>query len=309
MITTVTLNAAIDKTYSVKSFEMDRVSRVSDMIAVPGGKGINVARVARLLGEPVTAAGFVAGFNGQFIRSGLDTEGIPHDFTEVPGESRLCLTVLDADNGTQTELLEPGPAIAESSLQSLKEKVKALAGRSTHVCFSGSLPLGCPPTLYAELITLAKDAGAEAVLDASGDALAAGLEAMPLLIKPNEHEIVRLLGRPASSDDELAACIRELMQRGIRHVVVSLGARGALAGSGGRVRRVAIPAIRAVNPVGSGDAMVAGMVTALRRGSGDADAVRFGAACGTANALQMQAGVVTAEDVERIYRSVTVTDY
>ncbi|WP_068773740.1 1-phosphofructokinase [Paenibacillus sp. FJAT-26967] len=309
MITTVTLNAAIDKTYTVSSFEMNRVLRIGQMIAVAGGKGVNVARVARTLGEPVTAAGFAAGFNGQFIRQGLDAEGIGHDFIEVPGESRLCLTVLDAQNGTQTELLEPGPEIPLPNLEELKSKIASLAAASTHVCFSGSLPAGCPADLYAELIRLAQHAGASAVLDASGDALAAGLEARPLLIKPNEHEIERLLGRAASSDDDLAVCLRQLMGLGIRHVIVSLGGRGALAGSDGHLRRVQLPPVAAVNPVGSGDAMVAGMVTAIRRGYGDADMVRFGAACGSANALHAQAGAVTMEEVERLYREIRVTDY
>lgn len=311
MITTVTLNAAIDKTYTVPHFGTDNVFRVQSMTAVAGGKGINVARVTKTLGEDVTATGFVAGSHGAFITSGLDREKIAHDFVQVDGESRQCITVLDpADSNRQTELLEPGPTITNGQLDAMKRKIGELAKRSTHMVFSGSLPKGCPAGTYAELIEEARSANGSLrlILDTSGDALVAGIEAKPTLIKPNEHEIRKLLGQAAGTEADLIACIRDLMGRGIPYVIVSLGGDGALAGCNGAVYRVQFPPMEIVNPVGSGDSMVSGMVVAMKRGYSDADLLRFGCACGSANALTSSAGNVRPEDVDLLFAAVSVAE-
>ncbi|MGG4395069.1 1-phosphofructokinase [Paenibacillus thiaminolyticus] len=307
MITTVTLNAAIDKTYIVSGFALDKLYRVEQMTATAGGKGINVARVIHALGEEVTASGFAAGFHGQMILHKLNEEGIPADFVHVEGESRVCLNILDPGRGTQTELLEQGPAVTLINLDAMRDKVGTLAARSTHIVFSGSLPQGCPPALYAELIEIARRAGAIPILDTSGAALEEGVKSAPALIKPNEHEVGKLTGGGAdASEDEVMPAIRRLMDAGIEQVVISLGARGALAGVRGALYRVTLPAVEAINPVGSGDSMVAGLVVADKRGLSAEDGLTLGAACGTANALMPSAGHVRLDDVESLRTQIQV---
>ncbi|MEF3302631.1 1-phosphofructokinase [Paenibacillus sp. GYB003] len=306
MITTVTLNAAIDKTYVLDSFPLGKVSRVAEMISVPGGKGINVARVAKQLGGAVKATGFVGGSNGDFIVRELTRAGIENDFVRVEGESRLCLNMIDASAWTSTELLEPGPTLTASHVEAMKEKVKLLAAQSAIVAFSGSLPKGVPATLYAELVEIAKAQGAEAFLDTSGEALVEGVKAKPAFIKPNEDEIDKLLGRKPERESELHDCVRRLTEQGIGCVVVTLGASGSLAGCGGKLYRIRAPRIDAVNPVGSGDSFVAGMAVALAAGEPIERALALATAAGTANALNRQAGHVEPDDVERLLEQVRI---
>jgi len=307
MITTVTLNAAIDKTYIVPGFQKSRLFRVEQTVSEAGGKGINVARVITLLGGSAIAIGFIAGMQGRVIADSLTAQGVPHEFTLAEGESRVCLTVLDPESeADQTELLEPGPLVDNGHLDALRAKVDTLAARSSLVVLSGSMPRGCPVDIYAELAAIAMNRGAKVVLDTSGEALAAGVEARPFLIKPNEHEIGTLLGATPRKDAELIDAVRELMGRGIACVVVSLGARGAIAGWFGELYRVTAPKIDAVNPVGCGDSMVAGLVTAIERGCAARSSLRLGAACGAANALQLRAGVVAPGDVHRLLQEVRI---
>lgn len=311
LITTVTLNAAIDKTYTVPDFNLNHNYRVNDMVATAGGKGINVARVAATLEHPVMATGFVAGSQGRFITEGLNREHITNDMVEVDGESRLCITILDpVKPNEQTELLEPGPTIQPEAIQVLSSKLERLAKDSTSMVFSGSLPKGCHADTYAQLIhtVRASNPNLRIILDTSGDALVAGLEARPFLIKPNEHEIEKLVGRPVTSQDDLFECICTLMEQGIACVVVSLGEKGSIAGYQGKLYRVTFPPLEIINPVGSGDSMVCGMVVAFERGYAIEDVLRLGSACGSANALMVGAGCVQREDVERLFQLVQVEE-
>jgi len=307
MITTVTLNAAIDKTYYIPGFGSNALYRADETLATAGGKGINVARVIHALGEDVTATGFVAGYNGMAIVDMLRQEGIQADFLSVSGESRLCLNIIDPVGGSQTELLEAGPVITPEAIEAMKAKIEELASRSSHVVFSGSMPKGCGTDLYADLIQIARSQGAIPILDTSGDALIAGIQSKPYLIKPNEHEVTKLTDGSADNEDEIVRAVQQLMQDGISNVIISLGERGALAGCDGRLYGVSIPRVEAVNAVGSGDSMVAGLVVADHRGCSPEERLKLGAACGTANALMPSAGMVKLSDVESLLRDIQVT--
>lgn len=308
VVTTVTLNAALDKVYTVPQYTLDRVHRIGSAVTVPGGKGINAARVLRALSVPVRVAGFVAGHTGRQLLDLLQAEGIAADtIAAAAGETRLAITVLDPVASTQTELIEAGPCIAGDELAAMRRKVETLARDSAWVVFSGSLPEGCPPCTYAELIQLAKAQGARTALDASGAALAAGLAGGPDLVKPNADEAAQFAGMPVASPDTAMVAASILVQAGAGLAVVSLGAEGALAATREAVYRITIPNVRIVSPLGSGDAMVAGLVAASLQHEGDLPAIlKHGAACGTAAALHKMAGVVTPADVEALERQIEV---
>lgn len=306
MITTVTMNAAIDKTYITPSFAIDKLHRVKEMYAFAGGKGINVARVVHALQEPVTASGIIAGHNGKFIEAALAEEGIVHQFVAVEGESRLCLAITDPSTGSVTELLEAGPALTEEDVEQMKLTIAKLARTSTHVVMSGSLPQGCPVTFYKDCVDIIRKNGASPILDTSGDALVSGMEGRPLLIKPNEHEVLKLTGSDHADEDAILQAIHAVMEQGIQSVVVSLGAQGALAGMYNRIYRVTIPKVEVLNTVGSGDSMIAGLVVGDKRGLLPEEQLKLGAACGTANALTPAAGMVSLPQVEELMKSISV---
>lgn len=310
MITTVTLNAALDKVYTVPDFRLSQVHRLQHAVTVPGGKGINAARVLRLLGAPATAAGIVAGHTGRQVLDGLRTEGIAADFVEAAhGETRLAITVLGSAPSTQTELIEEGPSVTRDELAALRRKIATLAQSSAWVVFSGSLPQGCPKELYAELIALAKAQGARTALDASGEALAAGLQGGPDLVKPNAEEAARYAGVTAITPDTAKDTASQLVQAGAKLAVISLGADGAVAAAAGTLYRVTVPNVPIISPLGSGDAMVAGMVaSALRNPDHIPQMLRYGAACGTAAALHPMAGVLRTEDVTMLEQQISVLE-
>jgi tagatose 6-phosphate kinase len=307
MITTVTLNAAIDKTYYVPAMVNYDVIRVKRMYALPGGKGINVARVVQQLGLPVTVTGIIGGSNGIFIERELTKQLIAHDFVRVDGESRICLNIMDESNGESTEILESGPTISQYDVEAIKQKVQELAQLSRIVTFSGSLPNGAEAGLYAELIQLAKQAGAVVFLDTSGAALVEGIKLIPYLIKPNKEEVAALLGKPVREEGELYPLIHQYMNQGITCVVVTLGSIGSIVGMNGVLYRVLAPNVQAVNSVGSGDSFIAGMAIAVYRGYSDEQCLRFATAAGSANALTNIAGSLDPDELDRLEKRVEVS--
>lgn len=307
MITTVTLNTALDITYTVPQFQVNQLHRMSAYLTVPGGKGVNVARVLKTLGESVIATGYVAGFQGRALLAGLKEEAIPSDFIMLQnGESRRAITILDPSQGTSTELVEEGPTITETEIQELRLKVESLAKDSDWMLFCGSLPLGCPTWIYAELTEIAHHQGAKVGLDTRGDALREGLLGKPDLVKPNEHELADLAGIRSDDDEATLKAISSLVDDNTQLVVVSQGERGALACHTGNLYRIRIPQVAAINPVGSGDSMMAGIITALHRGQDITDALRLGAACGTVNTLHKAAGKVTIREIDTILKEIQI---
>ncbi|MCM3081698.1 1-phosphofructokinase family hexose kinase [Brevibacillus invocatus] len=309
MLVTVTLNAAVDKTYLLPRFQLGEVHRARTVQTQAGGKGINVARVAKRLGmEQVIATGFVAGANGRYIRHGCELEGIQPDFMETPGESRTCLAFVDEASGSVTEVLEQGAVVSEEAFEQLKPKLERLARSASCVVLSGSLPGGLPSDTYRTLIQLVRDAGSLPVLDTSGEGLRIGLEGRPYAIKPNREEAEVLLGYRLESDLEKRQAVIDLISMGAEHVLLSLGQEGAWFGSAKEIwsyEAVRLP--QAIHTVGCGDSLLAGMVTGRLQGMAWNDAVRLGMACGASNACSIGAGQVELEVVERLRQQVKGT--
>ncbi|WP_199615711.1 1-phosphofructokinase family hexose kinase [Paenibacillus alkalitolerans] len=307
MITTVTLNAAIDKTYYVDTFVPGRVSRADRVLAVPGGKGLNVARVIRTLGYETLATGIVGGNNGNFIRTGLDRIGIAHDFvTTIGGESRLCLNIISQHPCLSTEILEPGPKVSEEETKAVFAKVSMLAAVSDIVVLSGSLPAGMPSDTYKLLIERIREQGALPFLDSSTAALRNGLEAKPFLVKPNEDEAESLLGVDVRNEESLVKALRHRMTEGIDCIVVTRGAAGSIAGFRGQCYRVHAPVITPLNTVGCGDSFVAGMAVGFQRQWEIEQILTFATAVSAANALTEHAGEVYGADVERLSKEIRI---
>jgi 1-phosphofructokinase len=259
MIATVTLNPAIDKSLIVARFAVGKTNRGEVTRTDAGGKGINVAKAVKQFGVEVCALGFVAGSNSRFILEALAASGIPADFSNVPGETRVNLKIRDPVYGTETELNEPGFQVFPEHLQAMREKIKEYSPRCEVMIFSGSLPPGAPPETFAELITIASALGAKCMLDTAGPALRHGLEARPLLLKPNRAEVEELLQVPLRTRRELAEAARQLLEMGAEEAVISMGADGAVAATKRDLLSARPPAVASRSSVGAGDAMVAAL--------------------------------------------------
>ncbi len=305
MITTVTLNVAIDKAYVVDAVEKGTVMRVLKCTNTAGGKGLNVAKVARLCGEEVMATGFVGGHAGAYIEEMLDAQGVPNSFVHTECETRSCINILASD-GSSTEFLEPGAPVAEEHVSEFLKLFSSLVDKSEVLTISGSVPQGVPGDLYAKMIEMAKERGKKILLDTSGELLRKGIEACPTMIKPNDDEIEALLGVPVSNREEIIAGARQLHERGIPYVVVSLGADGALVVCDEGVFHGRPPKIETVNTVGCGDSMTAAFAVSFARGYDIRQALTYAVAVSAANALTMETGQFKPEDMERLLPFVTV---
>ena len=306
MIVTLTLNAAIDKTYYVDSFSAGNVHRIKRLIAEPGGKGNNVAKVIKLLGGEVTASGCIAGSSGTFIEESLAARGIRTAFVRIPGESRICLNIIDESDSSSTELLEQGPAAEAADLEAVKAAVQRLSAQASIVVMSGSLVQGANDGLYTELIDIARSCGARVYLDTSGEALVKGIRARPDFIKPNKTELAQLAGRDSFDRQQCLETALKLQEEGIRQVCVTLGEQGAVACIDGVVYRVHPPVVAVINSVGCGDAFVAGMVYADELGLSAEVRLRMAAAAAAANAMSEKAGDLDRVVYERFLREVRV---
>lgn len=307
MISTITLNTSIDKAYKMSApIAVYEVSRVSEVIDVAGGKGLNCARAIQALNTKVVATGFVGGNNGRLLLDLLDKDGVAHDFVQVKEETRCCINVLDPD-GKSTEFLEPGRPVSEVEFQQLLQKIDTLAQDISTFTINGSTPVGVPADAYTQIIRTIKAHGAKVLLDTSGHTLASAVSdaakeagALPDLIKPNTDEMAQILGREVFGEDEALAAAKEIHARGVSYVVVSLGAKGALLVCNEGIFVGRPPKIELVNPVGSGDTMVGALAVGIAEGASAKDMLARAIACATANCLSAATGHFDPADVERL---------
>lgn len=304
MILTVTANPAIDKAYFVDRFEMGQVHRPLRIAASAGGKGLNVSRVATILGQPVTAMGFLGGSAGEFIRTEVEKLGITPAFTEVEGETRTCINIADS-TGRSGELLEPGPEVSAGAARDfLREFEKRLDGCAI-VCVSGSLPKGLDSGFYRELVRIAKGKGKPIIVDTSGKTMLDVLEESPFMVKPNDEELAQLLGYGPKTEEDIQKALLLLKEKGVAVPFVTLGGDGAMALIEGKVYRFRGPKVTVKSAVGSGDSTVAGIAVGLCRGMDMVDAIRLGMASGTANTQFDKTGYVSQELVAQYYPDIT----
>lgn len=304
MILTVTANPAIDKAYFVDSFTMGQVHRPLRVSATAGGKGLNVARVAHILGTPTTAMGFIGGGAGEFIRRETEKLGITPAFTPIRGgETRTCINIADR-NGLSGELLEPGPPVTEEEKQAFLEQFLTQLKTCRMVCVSGSLPKGLDASFYCQLVQLARAKDRKIIVDTSGSALQAVMEAGPYMIKPNAQELMQLLGLRSLSLRDIRRGLEMLRQRGISVPLVTMGGDGAYALVDGEMYHFTGPQVTVRSAVGSGDSTVAGIAVGLCSGMTVTDAIRLGLAAGTCNTQYDETGMVDPEMVSRLFTQI-----
>ena len=293
MIVCVAGNPSVDRLIEIEALVAGEIHRPTSLVVLPGGKGLNVARVCAALGCTVTATGIVAGHAGRWISEALAHDGVPARFAWGPGETRSCLSVLDQATCALTEFYESGTAGTAETWSDLVGIVSELLNSARWLALSGSLLPGTPVEGYAQLIDRAAAAGVPAVIDSRGPWLAAALEAGPALVKINAHEASELLDEPVTDRDRGVAAARTIRDRagGDGHAVaITLGEAGmVLLDPDGRAFAGSTPA-RGRYPVGSGDALLAGLVAALADREPWAAAAAAGLGAGAANAEIAGAG-------------------
>ena len=303
MITTVTLNPAIDTRYFIEDFKEGRLFRAEKTIKSPGGKGLNVTKVLRQMGADVVATGIIGGKNGEWIQENLKKMDIKEEFYVSSAETRVCIAVLAKHS--ETEILESGEELTDSDLRAFEKKLMELVKKSDVITMSGSLPKGMEAGYYQKLVELVNRKGKKVILDTSGKSLLEGVKGKPYLIKPNFDELEYVLGESIDGRDKIKKAVEKLKNLGAQNVLVSLGGEGAIY-FGEEILKITIPKIKIHNTVGSGDSSVAGFAKGLDDGLELNEILKLSMACGMSNAQSMETGRVIPEDVKEFMENITV---
>ena len=312
MIVTVTLNTAIDKTLSVPNFRLGRRHRTVEQTTMPGGKGVNVARVLKTLGAPVIATGLAGGPTGTRIVEQLTQLSVLSDFVRISEESRTNTAVIDPTTGEQTEINERGPKVSPHEVELFVDKLLYLAKGASICVFAGSLPRDVDTDIYAFLIRELRRLNVTTVVDTDGDPLRRAVRAEPDVIFPNVLEAEELVGHEFNDDEDRTYAVREMCELGARNAVMTMhdGVFARMRGDGPEpsIYRVRVRggAIEPRATVGSGDAFLAGFVAARYQGKPVEQALAFGVACGAESTQHLGAGLIDPERVERLLGEVEV---
>jgi 1-phosphofructokinase family hexose kinase len=314
MIVTVTLNTAIDKTLSVPNFRLGRRHRTVEQTTMPGGKGVNVARVLKTLGAPVIATGLAGGATGTRIVDQLTQLSVLSDFVRIGEESRTNTAVIDPTTGEQTEINERGPKVTPHEVELFVDKLLYLAKGASVCVFAGSLPRDVDTDIYAFLIRELRRLNVTTVIDTDGDPLRRAVRSEPDIITPNVLEAEELVGHEFNDDEDRTYAVKEMCELGAREAIMTMGdgvfarmlpADGSAEPALYRVR-VRGGAIEPRATVGSGDAFLAGFVASRYQGRSVEDSLAFGVACGAESTQHLGAGLVDPERVERLLGEVEV---
>lgn len=301
MIVTLTMNPALDIATAIERLVPDHKLRCTAPLIDPGGGGINVARTIHKLGSNALAIFPAGGATGARLAALLASEGVSCAVIPIAGETRESFAVTDRAIGRTYRFVLPGPALSSAEQDACRLRVAAIEPVPPWLVLSGSLPPEVPGAFYADLVREQSARGIKVAVDSSGDALAACAGAGAFILKPSLAELASLVGRPITDETDEETAAHGLIDRAFaRHVIVSLGARGALWVSATRCQRFAAPKVPTVSAIGAGDAMLAGIVLALSRDAAMSDAIRYGIAAGAAAATAPGTGLADPALVARL---------
>ena len=308
MIICITPNPAVDRTLTLSQLIPGEVHRAEKVMIAAGGKGLNVARSIRTLSGQPLCMGFVGGHAGRLLSDLAQEEGLDCSWTWVNTETRNCM-ILVSSHGDATVINEPGAPVTSYDWQRLQNDVLQVSSQATLVCLSGSLPPDSSPDDFRTLLRMLLQGGKPVWVDTSGTALDVALVQPGICIKVNGAEISKSLGFEVKDETSAERALTMLGERGIVACVITLGAEGALLGTKEKRWHAQGPSIHVVSTVGSGDAFLGGLVSALDRGSDWEEALRDAVAAGTANALSAGGGRFTTQEFQEIRKQIQMKSW
>lgn len=303
----VTPNPSIDRTTAVPDFAVGGVCRAVSVTAICGGKGVNVARVLHRLGWPAIAAGPIGGHTGQHAAALAGAEGLRTAWTWVTADTRVSAIIVDPGTGDATVVNEPGPMIAPNDWDRLIDDTATMARNCAAVAISGSFPRSVSEDEITRLIRTTYFACQDIYVDTSGPALAQAIAAGAPVIKVNGEELGVVLGETVETHAQAIDAGRRVARQGIAIVAITLGGDGAVLVDATGAWTATAPHVEVVNPVGSGDAFLAGLAVGRASRRPPDECLRYAVATGTANALGFSGGEVSPQDVDRLLPDIVVT--
>lgn len=305
MILCVCPNPSVDSYAWLDQLNPGEVNRIIEQKEFPGGKGIHVALALNEINEPSCVLGFWAGATGRWIREKCSDRSIPCYGPRVEGSNRKCYTFMPVTNSSavnNTELLEPGPAIKPGDYKLFVEDFERISRTSGLVCLSGSWPPGVVETAYRDLIVIARQNNKRIILDASGPQLEQALKAQPYAIHLNLKEAKSLY-----QTGDVKSILNSLSDH-VELIALTSGNEGLYLTYRGNIIHACINIEQVFSAVGSGDCLTAGIAYAIHHNMSLTDIAKWGVACGTANCLREDLGMLYKGDVNDLMGQINIKE-
>jgi len=310
MITTVTLNPALDITMELNQLVSNQYNSVKKVSRIPGGKGINISKAITAFGLDTMSLGFLGGHAGHFIAEQLREVGITTNFWHIEEETRTNVIIIEQNQKIHTLLSDPGPRISQRDLDRFMSIFSRVMAQSRIVALSGSVPKDVPDDIYYQLIELAHQKNVQTILDASGIYFEKALEAKPLLAKPDLRASGnRVFNKPVDSQENAIKIAHEIVNRGIQIAVISYQDTKDIIATSDKVWLAETINKQIVNIIGTAEAIIAGFAIKLMEEKKEdmSDIIKFAMACGLASASTDEEEFHTKDDVIRCLPCIKVT--
>ena len=303
MILSICPNPSVDIFVWMDAIQAGKVNRAKKEQHFPGGKGVHVALACAELGEKVTLMGFWGGPTGDWIRKECAGYGVQSAGVEVPGWSRTCQSFKSQNEFDETEILGVGPTVTGDRQHKLERMLEKLLPDASCVSMSGSWPEGASPDGYARLIRVCHQHGKPVYLDCSGEQLQLALQEKPFAVHLNTTEAGEIFG-----DMEPGKLVSALA-RHCSLAALTAGREGLFLSNGKQTVHGKVHIDRCFSAVGSGDCLVAGLMAAHLKKMDLEDTARLGVACGAANCLRKDLGMLHKKDVDRLFSQVIIKPF
>jgi 6-phosphofructokinase 2 len=304
-IITITFSPCVDKSTAVSSLIPEKKMKCTAPKLEPGGGGINVARVIKKLGGTATAIFPSGGYTGKFLNHLMNIEEVPFTHIQIKNETRENVIVLDESTNKQYRFGMPSAALLETEWQQCLhavEKIKDIG----YIIVSGSLPLGVPINIYAQISKITKKKNAKLIIDTSGAALRAAYKETVYLLKPNMAELCTLAGKALLHENEVEENAKLIIAKGDCEIlIISMGEKGAMLVTKDITETIKPPQVKRKSTVGAGDSMVAGIVYYLSEGKSIVEAAKYGVACGTAATINTGTELCKKTDADKLYKTIS----
>jgi len=314
MITTVTLNPALDKLYLINDFQIHKLHRLGDLIrtgTTPGGKAINVAIYLQRLGLDTNAMGFIGGHTGRIVEEMVREENVTTNFIFVEHETRIDITIIDEKNDTLTEINESGPPVFQEDLDAFLQRYERILDDSEMVILSGSIPPNVPPDIYATLIQMANHRGVKTIINTAKSPLELAIEAGPTIVYPDMRSAYNMYGEKTETLDDYVrlAQLIESKNSNIEMVIFTNPVRDIfVAGVQGTHYQAKIEDLKIVNLFGFGDALVGGLAHAHHRQESFMETLKNGLASGLINVESIKKQIADIEKIEKAKPRIKLTE-
>jgi len=304
MILVVCPNPSVDTFVYVNDFQSGKANRANKEVSFPGGKGVHVALAIAELDEEVSLLGFWGGTEGEWIIQQCTSKyGIQCYGPYVNSSSRRCITLKTNNEFDETELLGVGPVISKTDFNNYLSTYKLLLKETDLIVFSGSWSKGVSDDSYAQLAQIATSKNIPVIVDASGEQLKNVLNENIHGIHLNTTESKELNGinNPIEQTKSLS--------KKVNISAITAGKDGLYIAANKEVLHGNVKIDNVMSAVGSGDCLTAGIAVAFKNNYSTENMARLSVACGAANCLRSELGMIYKKDVDKLFNEVIITKY